>query len=110
MNPAISVIVPVYKVENYLHRCIDSILSQSFTDFELISLDNSFDTEYKSTLITNRDPAGNYKGYVAMGDNVEIKDGKAYVDDLNSQSETVAAALVDLYNKIGDIETLLSQI
>lgn len=35
---------------------------------------------------------------------------EAYVDDLNSQSETVAAALVDLYNKIGDIETLLSQI
>ena len=35
---------------------------------------------------------------------------EAYVDDLNSQSETIAAALVDLYNKIGDIETLLSQI
>ena len=36
----ISVIVPVYKVEKYLHRCIDSILSQSFTDFELILVDD----------------------------------------------------------------------
>lgn len=36
----ISIIVPVYKVENYLHRCIDSILSQSFTDFELILVDD----------------------------------------------------------------------
>ena len=35
-NPKISVIVPVYNVEKYLHRCIDSILSQSFTDFEII--------------------------------------------------------------------------
>ncbi len=40
MTPKISVIVPVYKVEKYLHRCIDSILSQSFTDFELILVDD----------------------------------------------------------------------
>ena len=38
--PQISVIVPVYKVEPYLHRCIDSILSQTFTDFELILVDD----------------------------------------------------------------------
>ncbi len=36
----ISVIVPVYKVEAYLSRCIDSILAQSFTDFELILVDD----------------------------------------------------------------------
>lgn len=34
--PYLSVIVPVYNVEKYLRRCVDSILSQSFTDFELI--------------------------------------------------------------------------
>lgn len=33
-NPLIFVIVPVYNVEKYLKRCIDSILSQTFTDFE----------------------------------------------------------------------------
>ena len=38
--PQISVIVPVYKVEPYLRRCIDSILSQTFTDFELILVDD----------------------------------------------------------------------
>lgn len=36
----ISVIVPVYKVEKYLDRCIESILSQTFTDFELILVDD----------------------------------------------------------------------
>ena len=37
---SISVIVPVYRVENYLRRCVDSILSQSFRDFELILVDD----------------------------------------------------------------------
>lgn len=36
----ISVIVPVYKVEPYLRCCIDSILAQTFTDFELILVDD----------------------------------------------------------------------
>ena len=36
----ISVIVPVYKVEKYLSRCIDSILAQTYTDFELILVDD----------------------------------------------------------------------
>lgn len=38
--PKISVIVPVYKVEKYIHRCVDSILNQTFTDFELILVDD----------------------------------------------------------------------
>ena len=38
--PEISVIVPVYKVEPYLRRCVDSILAQTFTDFELILVDD----------------------------------------------------------------------
>lgn len=38
--PKISIIVPVYNVEKYLTRCIDSILSQTFTDFELILVDD----------------------------------------------------------------------
>ena len=36
----LSVIVPVYNVEPYLRRCIDSILAQTFTDFELILVDD----------------------------------------------------------------------
>lgn len=38
--PQISVIVPVYKVEKYLHACVDSILAQTFSDFELILVDD----------------------------------------------------------------------
>lgn len=36
----ISVIVPVYKVEKYLNRCVDSILNQTYADFELLLVDD----------------------------------------------------------------------
>lgn len=38
--PKISVIVPVYKVEDLLCRCVDSILAQTYSDFELILVDD----------------------------------------------------------------------
>jgi len=39
-NTKVSVLVPVYNVENFIHRCIDSILAQTFTDFECILVDD----------------------------------------------------------------------
>ncbi|WP_407382393.1 glycosyltransferase family 2 protein [Ruminococcus sp.] len=38
--PLVSVIVPVYNAESKINRCIDSILAQTFTDFELILVDD----------------------------------------------------------------------
>ncbi|MBR2715586.1 MAG: glycosyltransferase [Ruminococcus sp.] len=38
--PAVSVIVPIYNGEKYIHRCVDSVLSQTFDDFELILVDD----------------------------------------------------------------------
>lgn len=40
VSPKISIIVPVYNAEKYLHRCIDSILTQTFSDFELLLIDD----------------------------------------------------------------------
>lgn len=43
--PKISVIVPVYNTEKYLRRCVDSVLAQTFTDFELLLInDGSIDS------------------------------------------------------------------
>ena len=36
----VSVIVPVYNVEKFINRCVDSILSQTFKDFELILIND----------------------------------------------------------------------
>ena len=38
--PKISVIVAVYKAEVYLHRCVDSLLAQTFRDFEILLIDD----------------------------------------------------------------------
>lgn len=38
--PKVSIIVPVYKVEKYLDRCLSSILSQTFSDFEVVLVDD----------------------------------------------------------------------
>ena len=46
--PKISIIIPVYNVERYLEKCLNSILKQTFQDFEIIcvndgSTDNSLE-------------------------------------------------------------------
>ena len=51
-TPLISIIVPVYNVERYLPRCIESILRQTYTNFELILVDDG--TPDRSGIICDR--------------------------------------------------------
>lgn len=39
-SPKISVVVPVYNVEKYIHRCVDSLINQTLTDIEIILVDD----------------------------------------------------------------------
>ncbi|MCZ9344112.1 glycosyltransferase, partial [Streptomyces sp. TRM76130] len=39
--PRFSVIVPAYQVQAYLHACLESVLSQSFPDLELVAVDDA---------------------------------------------------------------------
>src|SRR3990170_1014903 len=41
MVPTVSVVVPVYDTENYVKECLDSILRQSFSDMEVIVVDDA---------------------------------------------------------------------
>ncbi len=39
-SPLVSVIVPVYKAEKYIHRCLDSLLLQTFHNYEILLVDD----------------------------------------------------------------------
>ena len=59
----ISIIVPVYNTEKYLKRCIDSILSQNYADFELLLVgkhgrENHRGQSYTALLRASRLPVG----------------------------------------------------
>ena len=45
----ISVIIPVYNVENYLNRCVDSVLAQTYTELEIILVDDG-STDHSGTI------------------------------------------------------------
>lgn len=74
--PKISVIVPVYNAEKYLHRCIDSILAQTFTDFELLLIDDG-----------SKDRSG------AICDEYAVKDSRVRVFHKENGGSTSARAL-----------------
>ena len=40
MKPKISIIIPVYKAEKYIHKCLESLLNQSFKDYEILLIDD----------------------------------------------------------------------
>ncbi len=51
-NPKISVIIPIYNVEKYVEKCIESVRTQSFTDIEIICVDDC--SPDKSTIIVQK--------------------------------------------------------
>ena len=57
-SPAISVVLPVYNAEAYVREAVGSILAQSFTDFELIAI-NDGSTDDSGAILCLESNAGN---------------------------------------------------
>ncbi len=55
-NPTISVIMPVYNAQTYLRECIDSVLNQTFADFEFIIIDDCC-TDSTATILSSYNDA-----------------------------------------------------
>ena len=72
-KPLVSIIIPVYNVELYLSKCIDSILAQSFTDWECILVDDG-----------SKDKSG------SICDNYALKDDRIKVIHQNNSGVSVA--------------------
>ena len=58
--PLISVVLPTFNDSDYLHEAIDSILQQTYTNFELLIIDDSTDSKVRSVVGTFQDPRVKY--------------------------------------------------
>ena len=114
--PQISVIVPVYNVEPYLHCCVDSILGQTFRDFELILVDDgspdncgAICDEYAAkdsrVKVIHQENGG-----VSRARNAALEVAKgAYITFCDSDDYYAATWLEDLYAGIGDADVAVAQ-
>ena len=59
--PAVSIIIPMYNAEKYIGACLDSILAQTFTDFEVIVVDDC-STDNSRTVVQSYLPKFNGGG------------------------------------------------
>jgi glycosyltransferase involved in cell wall biosynthesis len=89
-NPLISIVMPTYNQCKFLPHSIDSVLSQSFTNWELLIVDNFSTDETANVLATYSDPRIkvmriNNGGIIAKSRNVAIKASKgAWIAFLDS--------------------------
>lgn len=105
-NPAISIIIPVYKVEAFLQRCINSVLSQDFKNWEMILVDDgspdncpqicdrNAKMDYRIKVIHKRNeglPAARKSGFM-------LSKGR-YIIHLDSDDYLLPNALTILYQK-----------
>lgn len=105
-NPAVSIIIPMYNVEKYIKECLDSLIAQTFKDFEVIVVDDcstdksceiaeSYASKLNLTLIRSEKNSG-YPG-VSRNKGIENAKGK-YLCFLDSDDALINTALSDFYN------------
>lgn len=118
--PIVSVIVPVYNAEKYLTQCIDSILAQDFTDFELLLIDDGskdksglicdkYATKDKRVKVFHKENSGvsstrNLGIDKAQGEYIAFIDSDDYVDSnyLSILTTVTADLIVTGYKKSGN--------
>lgn len=114
--PLISIIVPVYKAENVLHYCVESILNQTFRDFELIlvddgSPDNSGKICDEYSAIDNRVRVIHKEnGGVSSARNTGIDQSKGvyitFIDSDDFISSSYLSDLIELKKKYSDCNNI----
>ncbi len=106
--PAVSVIIPIYNAENYIAECLDSILNQTFQDFEVIAVDDcstdnspaiaeSYVEKFGKRMISTRTQknSGN-AGYTARNKGFKFARGE-YVFFVDADDFISKTALEELY-------------
>lgn len=104
-NPLISIIVPVYNAEQYLKECLDSICQQTFTDFELILI-NDGSTDASGRICDEfawKDPRirvfHEHNGGVSVARNIGLDNTKGeWIAFIDADDRLLPKALDHLYN------------
>jgi len=106
-NPAVSVIVPAYNTEKYIAECLDSVLSQTFQDYEIICIDDGSSDNSLSLFkeYAKRDPrikvmAQKNQGVVAARNNAIAAAQGEYIFPLDSDDMITPDCLEILYTFI----------
>ena len=97
MNEKISVVIPVYKVENYIHKCMESILNQTYDNLEIVLIDDGspdncpeicdkYAQEYSNVIVYHKENGGlgdarNYGVTHAKGDYIAFVDSDDWVEE-----------------------------
>ena len=102
---AVSIIVPMYKVEKYLERCLDSLVNQTFQDIEIICVDDGspdksgeiaerYAIQDKRIKVIHKKNAGLGMARIT---GIEAASGKfiAFVDSDDYLEKTMIQALID---------------
>ena len=104
--PKVSVIVPVYNVEDYLKKCLDSLISQTFSDFEVIIVNDGSPDNSQKIIDKYTKKYVNFKGFIkengGLSDarNYGIKKAKGdFVALVDSDDYVANDFLEKMYNK-----------
>ena len=115
MKELISIIVPVYNVEKYLNRCIDSLISQTYQNIEIILVDDG-STDSSSEIVDGYLKKDNrikvfHKDNGGLSDarnkGIEISKGK-YLSFVDSDDYVTNTYIETLYNTIIEYEADIS--
>lgn len=125
-NPTVSIIVPVYKAENYIGTCIESIQTQTYSDWELILIDDGspdksgkvcerYAAEDERIIVVHQKNGGVSKArntglQIAKGKYVSFVDADDYVlptylsDMLEYEADVVVTGYINRYEPTGRIQ------
>lgn len=127
-TPLISVIIPVYKVEMYLRRCVDSVVNQSYENLEIILVDDGspdkcgemcdqYAAEYGNVRVIHqenqglsaarnsgiREAHGKYLGFVDSDDFISNDMYKVLFQTISSSNAEIAVGgIIDYYEESGE--------
>ncbi len=111
ISPKVSIIIPVYNAEKWLPRCLDSLLNQSFKDFELILVDDG-STDGSGIICDSYSNSDNRvrvihksNGGVSSARNValDLAEGE-YITFCDADDEVLSDWLEDFIKEIGEAD------